>query len=227
MVDTLAKQADVLLMSSPDTLATVLFGLCVREFGAEFVDWDPDTTTHEMVQTWGESIPAANFDKVMAMMTLQASDSYHRDPITFYQVTLALNDVPSNWNSLGEEVSPDMLAWSVTEAALNGEDDDPEFSDDVAALVGVLLKTYGFRRPPDILGFALMPRGSQVLDPETDQAQSRRDQELNQEILELVKRRLDLLDQQLAGAFPGTGGIGQSAVAGYVARRSPAGAERH
>jgi hypothetical protein len=188
------------LFLSKGTFAASLLILCVDAYGTECFDWDPDTLLQEIQQDYNALLPQVNKDKILALITVMTTDQFYRDPIVFYQTCLALNCVPSNWNSMNEDIDAPMMAWAVTESGLIDANETGhvlEFSEDVAAYVGVVLRQSGFRTPPPILRFAKIQQPT-VVDLPTDRAQGSRDRDASQHLQEYLATRLQALNQELA-----------------------------
>ena len=210
MESSLTSQRARELWESPRTFASSLLMLCVDRWGTDCIGWDPTTLIQEVEEDFGARIPQVNRDKILAAIALLASNAFHVDPIVFYQTVLAFNDVPATWESLGsDDVSAAMMAWAVMEAGLIDMDIDgegagtgqtPEFSDTVAAMVGVLLREDGFTDPPPLLGFAQMPRQAFVprLAPSMEQARRDRDRMAATDLEEYLSGRLAQLESELS-----------------------------
>lgn len=147
------------------TYATVLYVWYLDRWGAEKDDegraaclyWAPETIRLEIEEETGIKLPKANFDKLMAMITIITTDLFYRDVQRFIQLAniLAGDDFqPDEF----EPADPVECAWAIVEALLNDPPDeqDPEpFSDEVRRYLGIVLRNDGFVTPPDILKLAL------------------------------------------------------------------------
>ena len=71
------------LLSSPNTLATVLHAILYREFGDPLYSWEPETVGLEVKDTWGIELPAASLDKVCALLAALTSDKFFLDWVSF------------------------------------------------------------------------------------------------------------------------------------------------
>jgi hypothetical protein len=173
--------------------------LALDAYGTECLEWDPDTLISEVQQDNSVDLPQVNKDKLSAMMTLLTTDSFYRDPIVFYQTCLCFNERPCNFQGFNDDLSAADMAWVVTEAGLNDVDEKghmSEFSDDVAAFVGVVLRQDGFFSPPQILSFAKMRPPN--LDRASAQAQSVRDQNAHRDLEQYLQVQLESLNLELS-----------------------------
>lgn len=170
------------------TYATTLLQWYVDRWGSERDDddpkriaclyWAPETIRLEIEEVTGVKLPKANFDKLMAMITILTTDLFYNDVQRFIELANIL---------AGDDFQPDEFepadsvecAWAIVEALLNDPPDEqnPEpFSDEIRRYLGVVLKEEGYVTPPDILKLALdgdfSPQVNQDLadDPEMFQA---------------------------------------------------------
>lgn len=138
--------------------ATLLFAILLDMFDTmEFVDWDPQTVgmqfTDDLNHAW-ERVPDENKDKVMMMCALYSSNQFFRDVSTFLATCNAFSGTAVD-PELFDPATVDEMSWAVTEARLNGFED--EFSDDIKAYVGIQAGTEGFDRLPKVLSWGDSP----------------------------------------------------------------------
>lgn len=141
------------MLMHPGTMATILYSIAVREFGAEVHEWEPETVYMEIKDSFGIEMPEANFNKLMALICAVSSDAFYQKWGSFETICAALSDGDASGD---DELLVGEMAWGVIEVKLN--DDTPgEFSAEVAAGVGALLMNEGFTAPPPSLAFARKP----------------------------------------------------------------------
>ncbi len=193
------------LLESDDTYATTLLVWALDTYGMECLEWHPTTLKMEIESDFKVRLPKANFDKLLAAVTILTTDLFFKDAARFVQLANILS---------GDDFQPDEFdpadavecALAVTEALLlvppDQEDAEP-FSDDVRRYIGLVLKEEGFVTPPDILRIALGgDSGRQVdndygSDPETHAAIRAAQKQKTDEVEGAVKAMLAGLLEQL------------------------------
>ena len=188
------------LFAKEDTFATSLVAICLDTFGIDCFDWDPQTLVEE-VHTNFNSVKQTNIDKLLALIVALTTDQFYTDPIVFAHTVDAMNDRVSNWASMPTDLDPDEIAWSAAEVGLNDlpqpNNPVPSFSDDVAGLVGYYLRLAGFTKAPRFLTFAHLEDKTHTLDPETVQAQTERQQKLEDQVVRSVRQKIAMLNAEL------------------------------
>lgn len=143
------------LFTDEDAYGTTLLVLALDGLGMECLEWHPMTLRTELETQFGCRMSDANFDKLMAALTIVTTDLFFRDVPRFIQLANAL---------VGDSFDPTVFdpadslecAWAITEALLLSPPEEEEpFSDDVRAYVAFVLKNEGYVTPPDILKIAL------------------------------------------------------------------------
>lgn len=189
------------VFSNPDSFATSLLMMSIDRWGFEFLDWDPTTIISEVGEAFGEDWPQINQDKLLAICTTLTSDSFYTDPLAFYHICCALNNIPVNWNSIADELAPDQMAWAVLETGMLDVDEEnktPPFSDTVAAFVGLALHERGFYDPPKILNFAAMPRSGGSAGNDILRARLERDRVAQEELAVELSDRIKAMREELS-----------------------------
>lgn|SRR5262245_24266450 len=159
-------RAAVELLRSPAAYGTSLLVLFLDRYGTEAdedgrplacLHWHPAVVRRELEDDFGVTLSRGNFDRLMAAVSVVASDRFFRHVPSFVAVCNAL---------AGDEFDPEEfdpadvmeMAWAVTEACLLWPPDHDEpapFSNDVRRYIGLALRREGFIRPPGVLKIAL------------------------------------------------------------------------
>ena len=190
------------LLKDEEAFASSLLVALLDNFGTQALQWDPETIRRELEDAYGD-IPRFNFDKVMAAVTLLTTDQ-------FYKRLPAFNDL---CNVLaGDDFTPAQfdpatvaeMAWGMTEAMmLSPPDEGDPFSEPIRGYIGKQLKNEGFSKAPDILQVALdgdsteLVRGNFENDPEMFQAVYESQQEEFQDVINIIRGRMQRLAEQL------------------------------
>jgi hypothetical protein len=197
----LAKNDLAKMLSDDDTFASCLLAIAVDSYSTECFDWEPDTIVKELEDDFNIQMPQVNQDKVNALIVALTTDQFYRDPVVFWQTGNVLSGAPANFVMGADPLTVDEAAWAVVEVTLldmpDGDQSVPEFSEDIGAMVGAILRSEGFIEPPQFLKFAEMPRRPVGLDPASEQAQYARQKELDQDLRDLIAGRIAQLNAQL------------------------------
>lgn len=208
-----SKAVEIFL--NPASFATTLVALCIDDYGIEVFSWDAETIDMELKENY-PGIPAVNLDKIHAMIVALSTSQFYQDGIVFYHTCMALGNQSVNFDSMIDDLDVEDVAWAVMEIGLsdigNKQAPTPEFSAEVSGLVGAVLKRQGFKTPPSVLQFAIIPSEGQVLDQETDQAQMQRDEDAKQALQAFLGEQVQRLGAELSAAplvntTQGTSGI--------------------
>lgn len=160
----LQRKRHIEYIKSPEALGTGLLGIVLNAFGAEALEWEPDTIVMELVDRFGVEVPDENRDKLFALMTALNTDQFYVNPLTFTYICQALNGDAVDFETFNPP-DPEDLAWGVTEVLLNDialEDEpntDQQFKPEVARFVGTILQIAGMLIAPANLEFADYPNG--------------------------------------------------------------------
>lgn len=175
------------ILTSPSTLATVLHSIAYKAFGEEMYDWEPETLELEINEEFEVEIPSVNLDKLMALISAITTDAFYRDWVAFFSICKILNGDDSPMDASDPLLPPEM-AWAVTEVRLN-DDSTPNWSPDVARIVGVSLEEDGFISPPPMLAFAKF--GERYIGSDTP-ADMHQDALANTEHVKVVEEYIEL-----------------------------------
>jgi hypothetical protein len=190
----------------PQMFGFNLLVLFMDVYGAEGLNWMPETIEMEIRDDSGVDLPEANFDKLLTAISLLVTDNFFVSPTDFTRACVVLSGHVVNPGSL---ILPDCadLAWGLTEGMMiNPPDEDNEapFSKEIVAYVGACLNDEGILNPPDILRIGLRDkdladnaRYSFSDDPEMMAAISGFEEDKTSSINSLVLNRLKDLFAQL------------------------------
>ena len=145
------------ILKDPEIFATTALALLFNEFGTEVTEWDPDSFEMEIKDAFGIDAEDALMDRLMAAISVLASNSFFVDVNAFTAVCNSLNRgvvMSDAW----VPADLDDVLWGITEVMfLMGEHySTDDFSHDVKRYVGVLLKQEGIKKVPSVLSFAEM-----------------------------------------------------------------------
>ena len=145
------------ILTSTGTFATVLLVILLDNYGTDALGWDTDTIDREIHDDFNVIMPKLNRDKLQAAIGLVTTDLFYADWVAFNQVSETLNNDPVDFEIL-DPVTPEMMAWAITEAAfLEDPQDKPVFDEEVRAYMGAILYDNGVRQPRGVLNIALLP----------------------------------------------------------------------
>ena len=192
---------------NPEAYATELLAIVVSNFSTEAFEWDPQTLSDEVYNQHGMNVPAVNLDKIHGLITALTTDMFYQDPVVFWQSTLAFSNEPADFQTLGEPPTAEQCAWAVAEVGLNDppekDQQQPQFSGEVATLVGKVLHLEGFIRGPKPLSFAKIPEpGSDVLSETILQAREQRQSRLEEMLAQTLQSRAAELNKRLRSLPP-------------------------
>jgi len=194
--------------SNPNTFGTALLALAIDEFGTECFGWEPETIRMEVQDTYHITLPQANMDKLMAMITALSTNLFYVSVESFTHIANALNDSEADFYTW-DPVDADEAAWAITEVALSDaprprESFEDRFSHDVRRYVGVIVTDEGIVSPPDVLGIAEMDPSVQKAadvtfadDPSMFAGFYRLSQEKANDVTQYVRKRTAALLNQL------------------------------
>lgn len=208
----IVERACLRAYEDPQSFATTLLFAFMCRYGTEGLEWTPQTIQEEIRDDYGVLLPAGNFNRLMAGITLLTSDRFYKSLPDF----IALANVLSGGTLDPTTFDPvDALeaTWAISEAVLierlflnpAKEADEEPFTEEIRAYLGATLDDEGIIHPPDVLRLAIRD-GDPVAraldatsdDPEMAQAVMESDLSKTDEIVTLVKERFGLLLQQLS-----------------------------
>lgn len=186
-----------------------LFGLnalalFIDTFGTEALTWAPETIEMELRDEFGGDAEDANYERLMAAISVVTTDSFFNSVPDFCRVCVTLAGHRVGAESM---ILPDSgdVAWGITEAMLINRPDDKEpFSPEVVEFIRQVLDEEGILSPPDVLRIAGMSRKlmDQVSydfsdDPTMFQAIQENEESRSQAVDLLVRGRMKSLITQL------------------------------
>ena len=179
------------------TFSTSLLVIAVDRYGLEALSWEPETLIRELEEDFNTQIPQSNRDKLNAIITILTTNSFYSDPLVFWQITKAINGESVSWLNEHDPLTSDECAWAMIEISLN-EGETQEMGEDIRVMVGELLRTEGFVRPPKFLNWAIMPESSVAGDRAADEAKEKRQENLKEDLEETMRELLTQLDAELS-----------------------------
>ncbi len=144
------------VFARPDMHASCLLLMAVDSWGMECIEWEPETFSSAVRDTFDAVLDGLNYDKLNAAISLLATNLYHRSPGAFTAVNKALSFKSVKPNEFNV-CSLDDVLWGTTEAQLiEGKEEFIEqgFTQDISRYVGQLLEAEGVTNPPSNVAFA-------------------------------------------------------------------------
>lgn len=143
------------LVASEEVYGTTLFMLAWDTWGKELLQWHPATLRMEMEARCAVKLPKANFDRLMAAVTIVGTDLFFTDADVFIKLVnvLAFDAFdPLTWD-IADSAE---CAWAITEARLLSPfERDEELAEDIRHYLTAILKEEGYIRPPAALKMAI------------------------------------------------------------------------
>lgn len=139
------------IIKNPDSFTTVLMKAMKNELG-DFILWEPESIWLE-AHNRSLDIPEINKNKIMAALALELVPAFYWDARVYEATALCLNNVIPHTDILNE-VSPDHLAWAVTEVSkLPISGNSMVLDSEPVAYTAVVLHRAGFVLAPKELAF--------------------------------------------------------------------------
>jgi len=138
------------------TFGTTLLIAVIDAYGTECIEWDPEALRKEILDDYQVDLSASTMDRIMAAMSVLASDMFFVSLEAFNNTCEALNFGPVD----GDRFIPcelDDIMWGCTEVRLllgSQEYDEADWSHDVRRYTAAQLSMEGVTKAPDILTFA-------------------------------------------------------------------------
>lgn len=153
----LVRQARPYFSGEVEAHATTLMAVAVRNYGTDFLEWDPITIQIELEEDFGVELPSEVFDKVMAAVAVLTTDR------VYYSVPL-FDEVINSFVGLGfstDEDTPTVEELCLTVAEIYLLDPEPSvaerehqrWSHDIRRYCRVILDDEGFSYAPRVLDF--------------------------------------------------------------------------
>lgn len=140
------------VFADPDAYATCLLAVGIDRFGADCLNWAPQTWSHECLAEFGVELPSRNLDRIAgACVVLTSPDEFYRSAAGFNDVAQAI---------AGDWFDPDVwhppttaeCLWAAVEAYMldppDADDREPRFSAEIVAYVNAIAREEGFRSLP-------------------------------------------------------------------------------
>lgn len=143
-------------MENEKTPAGVLLVAARNILGPGMAAWEPDTIRIELEDNEKLQVPAVNFDKLFAAVTLTEVPAFYVEATSFANTVLAFNHEFSNPDVV-QEPTPEQIAWAVFEAEMIRHENqmfEPEFDLEPEQFTAVVLHRAGFVMAPPMLAFA-------------------------------------------------------------------------
>jgi len=109
---TKSKLASVFI--NEDILPKDISDKLIDMYGADWVDWLPETVKAQMVKDFGD-VPESVFQKIFAIKVLLSNDDFWNDVYIFQNIILAFNNVYPDFGHF-QEVSPAQLTHGLLES---------------------------------------------------------------------------------------------------------------
>jgi hypothetical protein len=123
--------------------------IMIKEFGPEYLGWEPETCWIEIQRTWGASISELNRNKLQAIRTCHTSNQPYERWEVFDSVAVGLMGMPPRFDLI-QKPSPHRaaVAIDIMQQVKEGETISPEIYKYIAAA----FLDYGLAYAPDPLG---------------------------------------------------------------------------
>ncbi len=187
------------VFTTPLTFASVLHGGCLKLFGDEYINWEPEIVADELHEAY-ENIPEINLDKIQGVSALLCSETYYLYWESFEKISRVLNSESPFFNAATPLDSMDLF-WAVTEAKLLDPDefsDSDVFSPEVYEYIYLVLKKDGVIRIPPFIAkhtpLGILQKRFKPKEYTLEQEKEQRDFE--QDVTHMLKTRLRLLQAQ-------------------------------
>ena len=95
--------------TNQDSHPLLLDLIMIREFGSEYLGWEPETCWQEINLTFGTSISEVNKNKLQAVRSCHVTDTPYEEWHIFEKVSLALNSLIPKFDVV-QKVNPHMCA---------------------------------------------------------------------------------------------------------------------
>lgn len=158
------------VLENSDSFATTLLAVLIDEYTTDIFDWDPDALSQQIKDDFHVELSPSNSDKVWALIVGITTNQFFTSPEIFLNTCKALGHGEADF-AMFRPVTPEEMAWGVTEVLLNNPPDkalgNDGFSEEVASMVGMLLSEQGVVQPPKMLQFAMYPTPNPVEDIHT------------------------------------------------------------
>lgn len=196
------------VLEDKDSFATTLLAILIDEYSTDCFEWEPQALYMQISEDLHAEVPDVNKDKIGALIMSITTNQFFINADIFCNVCKALSHSEADFSTF-RPLTPEELAWGVTEVILNNPPDkargNTECSDEVASYVGMMLLQQGVLKPPAVLQFAIYPTENPVEDiqvmfaddPAMFEAAMANQNQISQELEAHTKETLGLLKHQL------------------------------
>ena len=138
------------LLIDNETPATMLHCLVLKEYSSRCYNWEFETLWYEIQDDFRiEFLSDFAKAKISAVITLNTSDRFYVQWEAFEDVGKAFNHQDVHFEDL-TPLSPEELTWTILEAKLNDDDENP-FTDDVMDYIKTCFKAAGVSTCPKFI----------------------------------------------------------------------------
>jgi len=127
----------------------VLNLLLVKEFGPEYLGWEPETCWLEISRTWGTTVSEVNRNKIQAIRTCHTTDQPYERWEVFDLVCSGLLGTPPKFDLI-QKPSPHRAAFALD--VLSQVKEGTKISDEVYKYTAACMMDYGLAYGPGPLG---------------------------------------------------------------------------
>lgn len=158
------------VLENRDSFATTLLAVLLDEYSTDIFDWEPEALALQLKDDFHTHLTDVNSDKIWALIVAITTNQFFTNPEIFLNTCKALSHDEADF-AMFRPVTPEEMAWGVTEVLLNNPPDknlgNDGFSEEVASMVGMLLTQQGVMQPPKMLQFAIYGTQNPVEDIQT------------------------------------------------------------
>lgn len=177
-------------ITNPLISATALNVHCLKLFGSDFYNWDPDTVKSEL----GTSVPEINLDKIQAVSTLVTTETFYRYWEVFEKIGNCFCCNEPRFDTV-TPLRPEECIWAMIEAKLNDETYGPYYME-VIEYVKQVFKHEGVVVCPNYMNFLKLPKVYMTSAQKTEQESWLTDTE------EYIKKRLQKIQEEIGTEIP-------------------------
>ena len=144
------------VMMEPSSFGTTLLIALIDSYGTECIQWEPETLRKQVEEDLDINLPGSTMDRIMAAMSVLASDMFFVSIEGFNNTCESLNFGAVSGNKF-IPCELDDIIWGCTEARLllgAEEYDSADWSHDIGRYTGLQLSLEGVTKAPSIIGFA-------------------------------------------------------------------------
>lgn len=167
---TMRETAFKAALENKDSFATTLMAVLLDMYGTQIFDWEPSALAMQINDDFHMQLPEVNSDKIWAMIVAMTTNQFFTNPEIYLNTCKAFAHAEADF-AMFRPVTPEEMAWGVTEVLLNNPPDkdlgNDSFSDEVSGITGMLLYQQGVLKAPKMLSFATYPTTNPVEDIQT------------------------------------------------------------